>query len=1041
MVTIPKYRNWQDFKSRTDILSEKRKGDCFEVFTKLCLETHPKYKTILKNIWLLKNVSAEVHEYLNLPELDEGIDLIAETKEGKYWAIQCKYKSNETKSLTKDEIDSFISLAFVKCKNIDLGLACTNTDRISTKLSGYNLQFCSGDFWRSLDNEFFKILNQHIKDKVVLPEKSSPRKHQRKAIKKAREHFLNDGNSRGKLIMPCGTGKSLTAFWIAEKLKSKTILIAVPSINLVRQTFEVWFKESVAKKKRINWIVVCSDESVKDVEKDDTSVLTQDFGVPVRTNPDYIATWLNKPKKGITVVFTTYKSGKRIATATKKANINFDLGIFDEAHRTVGSKDKLYSHLLYEENININKRVFMTATEKFYQGASKNVATMKDSKVYGRRFEFLSFQKALDSKPPILTNYKIVTVDVYHSEIKELIKKNIFIKPDTGKWDKEVEAEMFSTLIALNKASKRFPIKKVVSFHSSLPRAKAFKENQDIFTKTFVSSKNFQTFYISGRDSSSERQKKLEKFETSKHGLITNVKCLTEGVDVSNIDCVLFADPKKSTIDIVQAVGRGLRLHKDKKLSYVIVPVLLDQKLKAFKDKQEEAYQPILMTLRALASNDYRIIEYFRSVAEGKKPSGGSGPIEITVPDGLDIDANQFIDDVHLKVWSKLAPLSWMPFEEARAFVHTLNLKSDTEWRSYVKGELKNKPTKPMDIPKAPWETYINLGWKDSGDWLGTFYVANRKRPYRLFSDARKYIRNLNLTKEEDWTNYKKGLLKETKGELPKDIPADPSNVYAEEYISLGDFLGTGTVANIKKEFLSFEEARKYARKLKLKTNTEWRSYCNGEISNKPIKPNNIPRNPDATYKRKDYQEKWANWSDFLGSDNIATKDIPFLPFNQARKFVQGLKLDSQIEFKRYCLNILKEFPPKPENIPTQPHVMYLDKGWNGYEDWLGYEKRKFKVDKINIEILKDIYKYFKNNKTTKVSCVGLNEFLNKLKSRPWKDYRGWTEGIPVAVQSRLLLPFVKKAKRDVVFKGKKVKGYFKEDFKKYFSKYLNKNN
>ena len=91
MVNIPKYRSWQDFKSRTDILSEKRKGDCFEVFTKLCLEIHPKYKTILKKIWLLKNVPAEVHEYLNLPKPDEGIDLIAETKEGKYWAIQCKY--------------------------------------------------------------------------------------------------------------------------------------------------------------------------------------------------------------------------------------------------------------------------------------------------------------------------------------------------------------------------------------------------------------------------------------------------------------------------------------------------------------------------------------------------------------------------------------------------------------------------------------------------------------------------------------------------------------------------------------------------------------------------------------------------------------------------------------------------------------------------------------------------------------------------------------------------------------------------------------
>ena len=104
MVAIPKYRNWQDFKSRTDLLSKKRKGDFFEFFTKLCLETHPTYKTILKNIWLLKNVPAKIHDYLNLPKPDEGIDLIAETVEGQFWAIQSKYRSDETKSITLDKL-------------------------------------------------------------------------------------------------------------------------------------------------------------------------------------------------------------------------------------------------------------------------------------------------------------------------------------------------------------------------------------------------------------------------------------------------------------------------------------------------------------------------------------------------------------------------------------------------------------------------------------------------------------------------------------------------------------------------------------------------------------------------------------------------------------------------------------------------------------------------------------------------------------------------------------------------------------------------
>ena len=142
MPTIPKYKNWQDFKLRNDPLSNKQKGDRFEVFTKLCLEIHPSYKTQLKHVWLLKNVPAKFQKYLKLPKADEGIDLIAETKEGTYWAIQCKYKSDETTSVTLKELSTFTSLAFAKCKNIKLGLVCTNTDRRSSKLKGYLKGFC-----------------------------------------------------------------------------------------------------------------------------------------------------------------------------------------------------------------------------------------------------------------------------------------------------------------------------------------------------------------------------------------------------------------------------------------------------------------------------------------------------------------------------------------------------------------------------------------------------------------------------------------------------------------------------------------------------------------------------------------------------------------------------------------------------------------------------------------------------------------------------------------------------------------------------------
>ena len=269
----------------------------------------------------------------------------------------------------------------------------------------------------------------------------------------------------------------------------------------------VWAKEAVANKKKVNWIAVCSDESVGDIEKDDFVVLTQDLGVRVHTDPKEITQWLKKSKTGLSIVFTTYQSGKVVAQASKKSRVGFDLGIMDEAHKTVGKEGNLFSHLLYKKNIKIKKRIFMTATERRYQGQSDKILTMEDPEVYGETFELLTFKEALEAKPPILCDYKIVTMFVQRSEIRKLIQKNKFVKPEKGKWDKDVEAEMLASLIGLNKAIKKNPIKKAVSFHSSISRSIAFKENQSIFTKAFKGYKKLETFHVSGKTPTSKRSR------------------------------------------------------------------------------------------------------------------------------------------------------------------------------------------------------------------------------------------------------------------------------------------------------------------------------------------------------------------------------------------------------------------------------------------------------------------------------------------------------------------------------------------------------
>jgi predicted helicase len=282
-------------------------------------------------------------------------------------------------------------------KNISFGLVCSTTERITRVLTHQDrIGFCSLDVWQGLDKEFFDRLRKLLGDKPAKLVPLKPRPHQKKAIADARKHFIVKKQKRGKLISPCGSGKSLTAYWIARDLKAKKILIAVPSLALIRQTLKVWLRESLAHGDTVEWICVCSDESAGRVEQDDVAVLRQDLGVPCLTDPKEIASWLKQKKPGLTVVFTTYQSGEALGKAARRAKFSFDLGIMDEAHKTVGDGAKLFSHLLHENNLPVKRRIFMTATERRYRGKGDKILSMDDPEVYGETFHLLTFKKAME---------------------------------------------------------------------------------------------------------------------------------------------------------------------------------------------------------------------------------------------------------------------------------------------------------------------------------------------------------------------------------------------------------------------------------------------------------------------------------------------------------------------------------------------------------------------------------------------------------------------------------------------------------------------
>lgn len=1015
-------KDFGEFERRVAALSDtKSRGDAFEQLVKAYLLLEPEYASKLKHVWLHREVPQAIAKKLKLPATDQGIDIVAETHDGEFWAVQCKFRQDTDHSLTWREISTFTGLAFGVCRGFTFGIVCSTTERITHVLKEQErIGFCALDVWRGLDADFFARLSAQLAHKPAPLEPAKPRPHQKHAIKDGHQHYVVKKAKRGKLIMPCGSGKSLTAYWLARKLAARRIVVAVPSLALIRQTLKVWLRESLASGLAVDWICVCSDESAGRIERDDVAVLRQDLGVPCLTKPGEISAWLKRKHSGLSVVFTTYQSGEALAQAARSARFRFDLGIMDEAHKTVGDGEKLFSHLLHDRNLPIRQRIFMTATERRYAGQSDTVLSMDDAATYGETFHLLSFKRAMEYDPPILSDYKIISIAVSREEVAELIRENLFVKPDKGRWNREIEADMLASLVALRKAMTKYPIRHAVSFHGNIQRAELFKAHNDAFSHAFPKYGKLATFHVSGKTPTGTRARVIGEFATTKRALITNARCLTEGVDVPGIDCVLFADPRRSAVDIVQAVGRALRPAPGKKLGYVIVPILHDADATPDDIFESDSFKEVLTTLRALAANDDRIIEYFRAISQGHQRTGGGGG-EFDLDERLvqRIDLAEFVREIDLKCWDRLAKLSWRPFEEAREYVHTLGLQGSNEWRAFCKGDVRRLGRLPADIPANPDYTYDGQGWKSYGDWLGTGSVAPQLRKYRSFREAREFAHSLELKTMAEWIAFSRGKISRL-GLLPDDIPAKPGRVYAGRgWKGMGNWLGTGRVANYLKLYRPFHEARAYVRKLNLKSATEWKAFCKGEMLHLGQLPKDIPTNPNSTYAGKG----WLSYGDWLGTGRIADQFKKYRSFKDARTFARLLKLKSETTWHLFCKGQLPQIGRLPDDVPAAPHLKYAKEGWCGYGDWLGTGnianfRKKFRpfigarsfVRKLKLKNAKEWFLF------CKAQMPGLGRLPADIPTAPqlvyankgWRGLGDWLGTGTIAPNLRKYRPFVK---------------------------------
>jgi hypothetical protein len=318
----------------------------------------------------------------------------------------------------------------------------------------------------------------------------------------------------------------------------------------------------------------------------------------------------------------------------------------------------------------------------------------------------------------------------------------------------------------------------------------------------------------------------------------------------------------------------------------------------------------------------------------------------------------------------------WMSFKKARAYVHTLNIKTLSDWRSYCQSGRK-----PKYIPTCAHTIYKNDGWQGYGDWLGNDYILNQKRKYRSFEDARAFVRTLTLKNYSEWHKYCQS------GKKPADIPYSAYNIYKHSgWLGISDWLGNGHLTSNRKNFLSFEEARAFVRSLNIKDSKAWNAYCkSGE------KPKNIPNVPGKIYCDKG----WLGIGDWLGTGTIATNVREYLPFEKAKEYVRKLNIKDFCGWQKYCKSGLK-----PDSIPSTPSIIYKDKGWYSLGDWLGtgristqkremlpYEKAKEYVLTLKIKNYEGWKKYCKSG--LKPNNIPANP-NSVYKDKGWSGIKDW---------------------------------------------------
>ena len=645
--------------------SLRNQGDRFEALIQAYLLSDRRYTSSLEKVWL----------WMEFPFRDQfggndtGIDLVAKTNKGDYWAIQCKF-FDEKSSISKGDVNSFLSTSsrtfddeggILQRFNERLWVSTTNhwssnaeeviknQDPPVARLNLQNLLDAPVDWGK---------INQGLVGKEVRREKKSPRPHQVTAIESAKSYYQE--HDRGKLIMACGTGKTYTALQIAEETTNNgLVLFLVPSIALLGQTLREW---SADARMDINPIAICSDPKITKQRKGDgtSSFSVVDLAFPASTDPQRILNQFDNFKArgggGMTVVFSTYQSIDVIAEAQKTLMDNgypgFDLIVCDEAHRTTGvsvagQDESAFIKVHDNDFIKAKKRLYMTATPRLFSDEAKSTAaqedatlcSMDDPELYGEEIYRIGFGKAVEKG--LLTDYKVLILTLNDQDVPPGLRNII------GGDEKEIKTDDLTKIVGtINALSKQFlgdsgntkendpgPMKRGVAFCSNIATSKKITETYNLTSEAYrdelpeeIKNKTVvvESQHMDGSMSAPYRDQLLswlkEDTEENDCRILTNVRVLSEGVDVPSLDSVLFLSARNSQVDVVQSVGRVMRLSPGKKYGYIVIPVVVPSDVEpevALNDN--ERFKVVWTVLNALRAHDDRFNATVNKIDLNKK--------------------------------------------------------------------------------------------------------------------------------------------------------------------------------------------------------------------------------------------------------------------------------------------------------------------------------------------------------------------------------------------------------------------------------------